>query len=180
MIDASQVVVTSEATRANLVVGGDKDLVNKQFTVEGGEVSKGPVLPAGSASMQTVVDEAIQSKFLTLEKRLDQVEKTATKAQKRTELRLTGADVNTALSTFSDKVEQKMSSSMEQFSKSLDGRFREMAAQQIEAQKKADQDRWAQFKELPDMLAQKSPKGGYSQSDPASWKAQAVADWKVI
>ena len=47
---------------------------------------------------------------------------------------------------------------MDQFSKSLDGRFREMAAQQVEAQKKADQDRWAQLKELQEMLAHKSPK----------------------
>ena len=51
-----------------------------------------------------------------------------------------------------------MTASMEQFNKSLDGRFREMNAQQLEAQKKAEQDRWSQFKELQELLAHKSPK----------------------
>ena len=79
-------MVAPEVIRANLVVGGAKNLVHKPFTV----------------SIQAVVDDATQTRCLALEKRLDGVEKSAAKAQETMELRLTGvearvADVNTAM-----------------------------------------------------------------------------------
>ncbi len=161
-------MVAPEVIRANLVVGGDKNLVHKPFTVAGTEVRRGPSLPACAPSMQAGVDDATQTRCLA--QRLDGVEKSAAKAQETMELLL----------DLTDSVEKKtVSSIVDQFSKGLDGRFREMAAQQVEAQKKADQDRWAQFKELQEMLAHKSPvlfplqgipEGCCCQSNSASWK----------
>ena len=159
VLDDAQVVVTPEAVKPNPVVGG----VLKPFHVTGSESSKGPVLPAGAPMLQTVIDETTQAKFQAIEKRLENVEKENVKAQKTVQLRLDGvearvADIGGALSTLSGTVEKQMIAGMEQFHKSLEGRFREMNAQNVEAQKKAEQDRWSQFKELQEMLAHKSPK----------------------
>ena len=163
VLDDAQVVVTPEAVKPNPVVGGDRELVSKPFHVTGSESSKGPVLPAGAPMLQTVIDETTQAKFQAIEKRLENVEKENVKAHKTVQLRLDGvearvADIGGAMSTLSGTVEKQMMAGMEQFHKSLEGRFREMNAQNIEAQKKAEQDRWSQFKELQEMLAHKSPK----------------------
>ena len=144
VLDDAQVVVTPEPVKPNPVVGGDRELVSKPFHV-------------------TVIDETTQAKFQAIEKRLENVEKENVKAQKTVQLRLDGvearvADIGGALSTLSGTVEKQMIAGMEQFHKSLEGRFREMNAQNVEAQKKAEQDRWSQFKELQEMLAHKSPK----------------------
>ena len=163
VLDDAQVVVTPEAVKPNPVVGGDRELVSKPFHVTGSESSRGPVLPAGAPMLQTVIDETTQAKFQAIEKRLESVEKENVKAQKTVQLRLDGvearvADIGGTLSSLTGTVEKQMMAGMEQFHKSLEGRFREMNAQNIEAQKKAGQDRWSQFKELQEMLAHKSPK----------------------
>jgi len=126
-------------------------------------VSSGYSVPAPAANMQTAVDEASQAKFTNLEKRLEAVEENTAKAQEKTDLRLVGvesrvAEVTTAVGSLSQSVGEQLKASLDHFSKTVEGRFRELASNQAESQRKMEQDRVQQFQELQDLLAHKSPK----------------------
>ena len=79
-IDEAQVVITAEMQQVHPVVGGDKALRAQAFNLVNVS-SAGCVLPTPPASMQSAVDEVTQSKFATLEKRLEAVEKNTAKTQ---------------------------------------------------------------------------------------------------
>ena len=101
---------------------------------------------------------------------MDAIEKSTAKVQEKTELRLAGiearvADVTAAGSSLGAAVGDQLKASLEQFYKTVDGRFREFAASQAEARRKLDQERATQFQELQGLLAHESPKArAYSGS----------------
>lgn len=161
-IDDVQVVITADMQPQHPVVGGDKESRAQAFTLVN-PVSSGYSVPAPAANMQTAVDEASQAKFTNLEKRLEAVEENTAKAQEKTDLRLVGvesrvAEVTTAVGSLSQSVGEQLKASLDHFSKTVEGRFRELASNQAESQRKMEQDRVQQFQELQDLLAHKSPK----------------------
>ena len=68
------------------------------------------------------------------------------------------SDVSTAVSSLTSAVGDQLKALLDQFSKSVDGRFNQMAAAQAETQRKSDEARAQQFQDLQDLLAHKSPK----------------------
>ena len=139
-IDEAQVVITAEMQQVHPVVGGDKALRAQAFNLVNVS-SAGCVLPTPPASMQSAVDEVTQSKFAILEKRLEAVEKNTVKTQEKTDLRLAGvearvADVTSAVGSLSATVGEQLKAPLDQFSKTVEGRFKELASPQAEAQKK--------------------------------------------
>ncbi len=68
------------------------------------------------------------------------------------------ADVTSAVGSLSATVGEQLKASLDQFSKTVEGRFKELASSQAEAQKKLEQDRIQQFQDLQELLAHKSPK----------------------
>ena len=148
------------------------------------------------------MDEVAQAKFATLEKRLEAVEKGTTKAQEKMTLRLDGvesrvADVTAAVGSLSASVGDQLRASLEQFSKTVEGRFKDFTAAQVEQQKQFEKDRCQQMQDLQDMLAHKSPKVravtpkeprrcihaplrvGVANPTQLLGKAEAVSGWQV-
>ena len=162
-IEDSQVVITADALQVNPVVGGEKAVRSQTFAVASSSGTGGVTLPAPVGTMQAALDDVAHNRFAALEKRLDTIEKNTSKVQEKNELRLAGVEsrmteVTNAVSSMTTVFGDQLKASLDQFSKSVDGRFREMTAAQTETQRKSDEARAQQFQDLQDLLAHKSPK----------------------